>query len=624
MKHISSSMMSSRSSYRPEIDGLRAFAILTVIINHFNKDILPGGYLGVDIFFVISGFVITSSLYKKPSKNFKEFIIGFYERRVKRLVPALSVFILLTSLVICMFNPEAGVSLRTGITSLFGVSNFYLLNQSVDYFAKSTELNPFTHTWSLGVEEQFYLLFPFLIWFSGFGKNTKYGARNLFLIIGSLTIASLIGFLYLYKTNQDASYFLMPARFWEMSSGCLLFILLQKKKYTQQFLEKVPSLLLLPLIIGIMFLPISWRALSTIFIVFLSSMLIGSLKKESIIFKLFTHQKVVYLGLISYSLYLWHWSVLSISRWTIGIYWWSIPFQLALIFILAITSYKWIENPLRKKSWFVKEWKSLLVGIGVLISVSINLFIIGKTFKGKLFFGNQFNKWNLKIFKDISITHSSNLPTIYLLGDSHAGHYGAVMTHLTGKKEYNFVMHPQGSGLKLIKKKGMEEYILAPLREYKNKFKKDDIVIFSAIVGAYKDKNLTKNYEILLEQTKKIGMRFFLISPTPIFSGAKEGDTCQEEWFRPSWAISENCFFQIKKSEWLDLNDESIKEIKTFLSRNPKVMYVDTFSKLCPDTFCKNHDELYLLYRDQNHLSSHGSMKTLNTFKLVLDQEYNN
>ena len=267
MKHISSSMISSRSSYRPEIDGLRAFAILTVIINHFNKDILPGGYLGVDIFFVISGFVITSSLYKKPSKNFKEFIIGFYERRVKRLVPALSVFILLTSLVICMFNPEAGVSLRTGITSLFGVSNFYLLNQSVDYFAKSTELNPFTHTWSLGVEEQFYLLFPFLIWFSGVGKNTKYGARNLFLIIGALTIASLIGFLYLYKTNQDASYFLMPARFWEMSSGCLLFILLQKKKYTQQFLEKVPSLLLLPLIIGIMFLPISWRALSTIFIV---------------------------------------------------------------------------------------------------------------------------------------------------------------------------------------------------------------------------------------------------------------------------------------------------------------------------------------------------------------------
>ena len=94
--------------YRPEIDGLRAFAVVAVILNHFNKEMLPNGYLGVDIFFVISGFVITSSLYQRPSKNFKDFISGFYERRLKRLIPALSVFVLLTSIAICLFqvNPE--------------------------------------------------------------------------------------------------------------------------------------------------------------------------------------------------------------------------------------------------------------------------------------------------------------------------------------------------------------------------------------------------------------------------------------------------------------------------------------------------------------------------------------
>ena len=85
----------AKSRYRPEIDGLRAFAVIAVIINHFNKEILPNGYLGVDIFFVISGFVITSSLHQRPSKNFKDFISGFYERRIKRLVPALSVFVLI-------------------------------------------------------------------------------------------------------------------------------------------------------------------------------------------------------------------------------------------------------------------------------------------------------------------------------------------------------------------------------------------------------------------------------------------------------------------------------------------------------------------------------------------------
>ena len=161
---------SIKNRYLPEIDGLRAFAVVAVTINHFNNDILPGGYLGVDIFFVISGFVITSSLHQRPSKNFKDFISGFFARRIKRLVPALSIFVLITSITISLFNPTPEFSLKTGLTSLFGLSNLYLLKQSTDYFAQSTEFNVFTHTWSLGVEEQFYILFPFLIWFSGFGK----------------------------------------------------------------------------------------------------------------------------------------------------------------------------------------------------------------------------------------------------------------------------------------------------------------------------------------------------------------------------------------------------------------------------------------------------------------------
>ena len=142
--YIEKNNISPKSRYRPEIDGLRAFAVVAVIINHFNKDILPGGYLGVDIFFVISGFVITSSLYQRPSQNFKDFISGFYERRIKRLVPALSIFVLITSIVICLFNPNPSFSLRTGLTSLFGLSNLYLLRESTDYFAQSTALNVFT------------------------------------------------------------------------------------------------------------------------------------------------------------------------------------------------------------------------------------------------------------------------------------------------------------------------------------------------------------------------------------------------------------------------------------------------------------------------------------------------
>ncbi len=380
---------SKASRYRPEIDGLRAFAVVTVIINHFNKDILPGGYLGVDIFFVISGYVITSSLFGRPSKDLKDFISGFYERRIKRLVPALSVFVLITSIAICLFNPVPGGQLSIGKRALFGFSNIILYNQSTDYFAQSTELNAFAHTWSLGVEEQFYVLFPFLIWFSGFGRQTKNGARNLFLIVGTLSLASLIGFLYLYTKNQPAAYFLMPSRFWEMAAGCLIFLGFQKRASIELILEKVPPLLVLALILGVMYLPISLAAVSTIAVVALSSVLIASLKKQTAAFKIFTHPNVVFIGLISYSLYLWHWGVLSISRWTIGIHWWSVPFQVALMLGLAVASYRWIETPLRKGNWFGKRWKTLVAGGGVLVMVSGSLVTIGKPLKGRIFLGDK-------------------------------------------------------------------------------------------------------------------------------------------------------------------------------------------------------------------------------------------
>ena len=420
------------SKYRPEIDGLRAFAVITVIINHFNNEALPGGYLGVDIFFVISGFVITSSLYQRPSKNFKDFITGFYERRFKRLVPALSVFVLITSIIICFFNPTPLLNLRTGLTSLVGLSNLYLLKNSTDYFAQSTELNPFTHTWSLGVEEQFYILFPFLIWLSGFGRQTKNGVRNLFLIVGALTVTSLTSFLNLYPTNQPAAYFLMPTRFWEMAVGCLIFLGFNKRASIEYFLSKFPPLLILGLIIGIMYLPMPWAPASTVAVVFLSSVLIASLKKQTIAFKIFTHPKIVYIGLISYSLYLWHWGVLSISRWTIGIHWWSVTFHLALIFALAITSYQYIEMPLRKSKWFGKRWKTLVGGGGLLIIVSGTLITLEKPLKGKLYSGKTIKtvlpslqkgkecQQNISENTFCKIINNKEDETLWIFGDSHA------------------------------------------------------------------------------------------------------------------------------------------------------------------------------------------------------------
>ena len=265
-------------SYRPEIDGIRAFAVTAVIINHFNKELLPSGYLGVDIFFVVSGFVITSSLAGRPSKNLGDFLAGFYTRRIKRLVPALVLFVLITSVLICLFNPSPSASLRTGITSLFGLSNLYLLKQSTDYFAASTELNIFTHTWSLGVEEQFYFLFPLLVWFTGFGRMTTKGSRNLLWVMGSLSVASLIAFVYSYKTNQPAAYFLMPTRLWEMGTGCLLFLGLKHSNSFFSTLEKIPPLIVIGAVVAILFAPLQFAVQTTFAIVVLTAVLITCLR----------------------------------------------------------------------------------------------------------------------------------------------------------------------------------------------------------------------------------------------------------------------------------------------------------------------------------------------------------
>ncbi|MDC0165895.1 acyltransferase [Synechococcus sp. AH-558-M21] len=633
------------------MDGLRAFAVVAVIINHFNKDILPGGYLGVDIFFVISGYVITSSLFERPSKDFKDFISGFYERRIKRLVPTLSVFVLISCLLTAFFiTPHVGTlniaNLRTGISSLFGMSNLYLYKQATDYFGASSELNVFTHTWSLGVEEQFYILFPFLIWFSGFGRQTKNGARNLFLIVGALTIASLVGFLYLYPTNQPAAYFLMPSRFWEMAAGCLIFIGFQKRASVEQLLEKVPPLLLMALIVGVMYLPISLAATSTIAVVALSSILIASLKKQTAAFNIFTHPRVVYIGLISYSLYLWHWGVLSISRWTIGIHWWSVPFQVALMLGLAIASYRWIETPLRKGNWFGKRWKTLVVGGGILVIISGSLVALGKPLKGKLYLGRLPNLHN-----------ASEMPCepeyrILFVGDSHASQYEqakysfcqkvSVESLSVGGTPYpivNYTNNTSGrtktrnavSNIRMMKlintaklpesKKGVVVVsIRAPLYFYDltGSYKFD-------IPGHFDDANNTflSQQQAQKEWLESLGqwigdnhlVNFILLSPTPDFEMLYPQEVCSGEWFQNNNG-KKHCSSTISTSEARMRHGEFSIGLQRISSMHSNAYFFDGFSAICPQESlntaeCSTHDGSVRLYMDDNHLNIYGAEKVI-------------
>jgi len=221
----------SSHQYRSDIDGLRAVAISAVIAYHFSNNLLPGGFLGVDMFFVISGYVIAASLSRQPHSSIKDLFLGFYCRRIKRLAPALLVSIVITCLLGALFiHPQSGDysdSMKAGLFSIFGLSNIYFAKESLDYFGTPAHLNLFMHTWSLGVEEQFYLVFPALLWISGYASRQPKGRYFLFAAQGFLSVLSLALYVWLSKLFFAVLYFMMPSRFWELTIAHVVRVILR-------------------------------------------------------------------------------------------------------------------------------------------------------------------------------------------------------------------------------------------------------------------------------------------------------------------------------------------------------------------------------------------------------------
>ncbi len=363
-----------RIGYRPEIDGLRALAVLAVIVNHVNHAWLPSGYLGVDIFFVISGYVITASLLSRRHESAADFLLGFYSRRVKRILPALVVFVLVAGGAIAFFSP-GGPSLRTGLAALFGLSNIYLFQESTNYFAQATDLNMFTHTWSLGVEEQFYFIYPLLVWFSGVPRRLASSRRRLFWLVLIGSIVSLALWLFLNRINQVAAYFLMPARFWELGAGCLICLGLPRLQVLPLAQVRGVGLTVVAAMAAVLFLPESATVLATMAMIVLTGIFLVVVRKAGFAYGLFSQPQVVFIGLISYSLYLWHWGVLCLSRWTIGLQAWLLPLLFVFMLFLAILSYQCLEKPLREAVWSPK--RTVTIGMGVVgTGVSAGLLVI--------------------------------------------------------------------------------------------------------------------------------------------------------------------------------------------------------------------------------------------------------
>lgn len=351
--------------YRPDVDGMRALAVIAVIVNHFDRDLLPYGYLGVDIFFVISGYVITASLVNARQTTLIDFLLSFYVRRIKRLTPALISFVIPLSFATMVLNPLPTESLRTGMTALFGASNIYLLRRSMDYFATTTELNSFSHTWSLGVEEQFYSIYPVCLWLFYKGKMQR--SRSFCYLLLALSTASLATYITLYDAHLPTAYFLMPTRFWELGFGALGFTLRQSDNFCKRVPKSLTNVATIMMVL-VLLAPQRNAVLATFCVVVLTVFLLVGLRPLTLSHEVLSNSVFVHFGLISYPLYLWHWGVLAVSRVTIGIQWWTVPFQIAVIYGLASLSYRWIEYPLRYSAW--SRWRLVTLGYGFCASAA--------------------------------------------------------------------------------------------------------------------------------------------------------------------------------------------------------------------------------------------------------------
>ena len=603
--------------YRAEIDGIRAFAVLAVILNHFNSSVLPGGYLGVDIFFVISGYVITSSLERAGNHpSLVALLRNFYEKRVKRLAPALVLYALAASLAICFVNPNPGFHLITGLFSLFGFSNLYLAHMSTDYFAPLAQLNVFTHTWSLAVEEQFYFFFPIIVWLVGFGRNKRYAKRNLGLLVSALVAVSLALFLFLSHSDATSAYYLMPSRFWEIGVGVLGYLGLHGSRKSFQRLGAASPMLVALAILIIMFMPPQFAVLSRVSVVVLTVCLLFGLQRGRFGYELFTNKCVVYIGLISYSLYLWHWGVLAVSKWTFGVNMSTAPLQLMLMFLAASVSYHFVEVPCRKSKWLGSSTLNIVAGNSVLILAALLIASLGRPLKGVLFLSRYPSDQFVYVQKGMECELASDAPSrrpidcllapapqkiVYVFGNSHASNLIPGIELAARENGFDGVRYLTSAYEKRL---GYDWHRHPDISAILSSLNADDLIVWSHSTVDASNKRLSSSVasrlRYLVEVSSSRNVPVLIVDDIPGFGG--------DDNFYPAFA-----FYgqgpSVSRGQALVNRAYHTGLLMRFVNASEKIFYYDPLPDLCSADTCSAVINGIPVYADGSpHFSRKGAL----------------
>lgn len=623
--------------YRPEIDGLRALAVLSVLGFHAFPTLLPGGFVGVDIFFVISGYLITSILLVENQVGALSWK-GFYARRIIRIFPALIVVLVACFLtgwytMIASEFKQLGKHILAGATFY---SNFSLWFES-GYFDKASELKPLLHLWSLGIEEQFYIVWPLLIMVLA----RLHIRSNNWLIL--FILLSLGWSQYLVFFDRTQAFYSPLARAWELLIGALLaFDFFGRRSIVQRLQNPaVPWLGLGLLLFSVVWFssesrfPGAWALVPAI-----GSFLLLVPNAESAVLRGFvSHRWLVNIGLISFPLYLWHWPLLSFARIFEGQEP-SLAMRSGLIclaFFLATCTYLGIEKPIRKIR--PKIAVVLLLFFMVLVAlVGKNIYDrdgLGRSrYKKMIVLSSElkqdFVEWeNTGLlpktqcalafqFPGSSIcltTHPARLPNAALIGDSHAFHgYWGLSQALDAQGE-NLILLGRGACLPFLGyKRGSDADGCQPHMDQTLDSVKDQASItkvFLVFRGRYLANQSSQagqdEFRAALEKTielmLKAGKKVYLFSPV------------SEPGFDPRLCVGslplgrkppDNC--GISRSQDLSKRLDLMAVLAQVVTRYPMVTFIDPSNYLCEGDICPLTHNGKSVFKDENHLSYSGSL----------------
>ncbi len=334
----------------------------------------------MDVFFVISGFVVTGSLMGKQFQRLRDLLLHFYARRLIRIMPALIVMLLLTTLLYALFIPDAWLTQSIDMVAkaaFFGMSNIQLMLEENSYFSPRAEFNPFTHTWSLGIEEQFYLAFPFLLFWHQRQTASTRSQRLVVAAVAVLSVASLLACAWLTGRQPKQAFYSIPSRFWELGAGMVLCLL--ARSWTA-WLQQMPrravqalSVLSFGLIAAAFVTPASGYLPFPLALLPVAGtagvIAVVCAGHQGWLRGALSSRPMVAVGRLSYSLYLWHWPVFVLCRWTIGLESFA---SAAIALLLAVAagalSFWVVERPIRRNGHIARLPRGWVVA-GLLLAV---------------------------------------------------------------------------------------------------------------------------------------------------------------------------------------------------------------------------------------------------------------